>query len=494
MIKHKITYLKFFGLALLSAMVFTSCERDISEDAVPATFPNTAEVYTDNPVGLTDEFFISIDPAEGANPEAFGTDDSESYLGTSSIKIAVPGPNNPNGNFVGGIFRDRGEGRDLSGYDALTFWAKGSVNGVLSNVGFGTDFLEDKFPAARQGVELTTDWQKYVVPIPNPSKLVQERGMFFFTAGGFDVVDDEPNGNEIAWTFWIDEIKFENLGTIGQYEPIILNGQDIEQQGFINVPVELNGLQLTANLASGENVAVSTSPNYFDFESSDSEVATVNESGMVSVVGVGQATISASISNVEAEGSLVLNVEGTFNTAPVPPVRSPENVVSLFSDAYNNVPVRHYNGFFQFATTQGGEGNNPNNVDIQIPVGDGTFDNIINYTELNFVSIGTYQTVPFADASEMTHLHVDINVRDQSIQASDFLRLEIESNTGAGNPSGGSVTISGSEFTSEEWLSLDIPLTDFSGSIDFGNVGQLFFVSDGTISNIFVDNVYFYTE
>jgi len=487
MIKHKITYLKFFGLVFLSALVTTSCEREISDAAVPATFPTTAEVFTDNPVGLTDEFFESIDPAEGANPEVFDVDDNEAYLGTSSIRIDVPAPNDPNGGFVGGIFKDRGEGRDLTGYDALTFWVRASRTATLDAVGFGFDFEENVYPVERFDIPLSTNWRKITIPIPDPSKLTQEKGLFFFVTG-----TNSTDG--VGFTFWMDEIKYEDLGTIGQYRPRILDGDSVEQQGFINVPVILTGLQLTANLESGENVTVLPSPNYFDFESSSSSVATVSEFGVVSVVGQGQTTITASISDIEAEGSLTLNVEGTFNTAPVPPDRLPDNVVSIFSDAYENIPVRHYNGFFEFSTTQGGAGNDPNNVDIKIPTGNGDFDNIINYTELNFVSIGIYETVPFADASDMTHLHVDINARDESISASDFIRLEIESNTGAGNPAGGSVTISGSEFTSEEWLSLDIPLSNFSGSIDFANVGQIFFVSDGTISNIFVDNVYFYKE
>lgn len=495
----KRTYFKFLGLVVLSGMVMTSCEREVTEGAPLATFPTTAEVYTDNPVGLTDEFFISFDPVGGANTEAFGTDDNEAYLGTSSIRIDVPAPNDPNGNFVGGIFKDRGEGRNLTDYDALTFWVKGSTTATVGTFGFGTDFETSPFPVEISDIQLSTDWRKVIIPIPNSSKLIQEKGLFLFSAGSFDldITPDnsgDPGTVDLGYTFWIDEIKYEKLGTIGQYNPVILNGEDIVQQGFINVPVELDGFQVSANLGSGENVTVSAAPGYFEFESSNPEVATVDENGLISVIGTGEVTITASMNGIAAEGSLTLEVEGNFNTAPVPPDRLPENVVSLFSDVYNNVPVRHYNGFFLFATTQGGEGNDPNNVDIQIPLGDSTFDNIINYRELNFVSIGIYETVPFADASGMTHLHVDINVRDESIQSSDFIRLEIESNTGAGNPSGGSVTISGSDFTPLEWLSLDIELTNFSGSIDFANVGQLFFVSDGTISNIFVDNVYFYSE
>jgi len=140
--------LTYFKNTLLTGLVIAltvSCERDISDDAIEATFPNTADIFTDIPVGLTDEFFISFDPNVGANTAGFGTDDNEAYVGTSSIRIDVPSPTDPDGNFIGGIFRDRGAGRDLSGYDALTFWAKGTLTGTIQ-VGFGTDFMTDTYP------------------------------------------------------------------------------------------------------------------------------------------------------------------------------------------------------------------------------------------------------------------------------------------------------------------------------------------------------------
>ena len=110
-------------LSLLVLLAF-GCTRDES-DLPFAKFPSTAEVFTDNPVGLTDEFFISFDPNGGANTEGFGTDENEFFEGTTSIRIDVPSPSDPDGNFIGGIFRDRGDGRDLTEYDALTFWEGG---------------------------------------------------------------------------------------------------------------------------------------------------------------------------------------------------------------------------------------------------------------------------------------------------------------------------------------------------------------------------------
>jgi len=475
------------------------CERDLTDQAVPATFPNTADIYTDNPVGLTDEFFISFDPAGGANTGAFDTDDNEAYEGTSSIRIDVPASNDPDGNFVGGIFRDRGEGRNLTGYDALTFWAKGSVTGTLSEVGFGTDFLEGKYPASRSNLQLTTNWKKYVIPIPDPSKLVQEKGMFLFSAGGFDIAGDGPNGNEIGWTFWLDEIRFEKLGTNLTVDAQIFEGQEVVREEFVDTSFGVSGVTHTVNLGStGENIPVNLSAAYFDYESSNPSVADVNESGVVEVIGLsGTTAITASLAGFGANGSLTVTSNGVFPHAPIP-AQDATNVVSLFSDAYANVPVRHYNGFFlPFQTTQGGAGADPNDVDLQVPYPDGEPDNIINYTALNFVSIGMYETVPNVDVSAATHLHVDIYVRED-IDPGDFIRLEMESGTFNGPTNGGSFLLSANalmeNMNEDGWTVLDIPLSSFSGNIDFTSLGQLFFISDGTISDIWVDNVYYYNE
>lgn len=144
------------GLILITA---ASCERDFTNEVVDATFPVIADVYTDNPVNLTDQFFISFSPADGANPNGFGTDDDVAYEGQSSIRIDVPAPNDPDGGFVGGIFLDRGAGRNLTGFDALTFWVKGSTTAVVDVFGFGTDFVLDQYAADISGVTLSTDWK-----------------------------------------------------------------------------------------------------------------------------------------------------------------------------------------------------------------------------------------------------------------------------------------------------------------------------------------------
>jgi hypothetical protein len=475
-------YLQLSVLASLMLCLF-SCERELSDDVVLATFPTNGDVYTDAPVGLTDEFFISFDPAFGANPEAFGTDDDVSFEGSSSIRIDVPAPNDPNGSFVGGIFLDRGAGRDLSGYDALTFYAKGSVTATVGDFGFGSDFDQDRFPVAIQNTQLSTDWRKYTIPIPDASKLTQERGMFRFSAGAFDVnnTPGDPS-DDIGYTFWIDEIRFEKLGTVAQPRPSIFNGEDISRESFIGVSVEVPGT-VTFNLANGQDQLVTPSSAYFNYESSDTSVVTIDENGLATVVGTGVAVITASLNGVAAQGSLTLNSLGSFVGADVP-TRPAANVISVFSDAYNNVPVDYYNGFFNAdgQTTQGGA-----------PPLDINGDMIINYTQLNFVGIGTFLDVQPVNASNMTHMHVDINVQE-AIDPGDFIRIQLLNGVQSANETSGSITLSASDLATNDWRGFDIPLADFTGLGGTDALGLIFFISDTTISNIFVDNIYYYRE
>jgi hypothetical protein len=454
----------------LISIVAISCERGFSDDVDLATFPSTAEVFTDIPVGLTDEFFISFDPAFGANTNGFGTDDNEAYEGSTSIRIDVPAPNDPDGGFIGGIFRDRGEGRDLSGYDALTFWAKGSTTATVGLFGFGTDFIEDKYAVTLENVQLSTDWKKYVIPIPDPEKLVQEKGMFIFSAGS-------QSTNGFGFTFWLDEIRFENLGTLGQPRPRILGGQDQTAQANVDSSVPLIGLSYTANLPNGQDVTVSATPSYFDFETSNPFVASVDELGVVTVDGPGEggnntALITASLGGIEAQGSLTVEAVDI-------------EVISIFSDVFANVPVDNYNGFYaEFQTTLGGAVNENGN-------------NVITYTDLNFVAIEFYgrdgSGVQPVDATDMTHLHIEIRV-NEGIDPADFLRFELFNDFTLPAQLSGSYTIAANELLSNQWVEFDIPLSSFTGLTSRNALGALFTVSDATLSNVSLDNIYFYAE
>ena len=441
----------------LGIALFSSCEREFTDDVEFETFSTNGDIFTDAPVGLTDEFFDSFDPNAGANPEGFGTDDNVAFQGQSSIRIDVPAPDDPDGGFIGGIFLDRGEGRNLTGFDALTFYTKGSTTATIGEIGFGTDFGENKFAVVAQNIRLSTDWRKVIIPIPDPSKLVKERGMFFFSAGS-------QSTNGFGYTFWIDELRFEKLGTIAQSQPSILGGNEGRFPTTVGESLTISQLQQTFNLGSGINQTVIPAPSYFDFESSNPNVAFVSELGEVTVVTTGTTEISASIAGVRAEGSVLVESSTTAQ------------IISIFSDLFADVPVDNFNGFFQGQGTLGG-------------VVDENGNEIIQYTNLDFVSINFFSEENRIDASEMTTLNLQIRV-DEAVDPGDFIRLELN-NFLNGVESGSSFTITSSELISNEFVNFSIPLSSFQGLTDKSGLGLLFFVSDGTISNISVDNIFF---
>lgn len=478
-------------LLLTFSFILTSCEREIGDDAVLATMPTTANIYTDNPIGLTDQFFESFDPASGANTVGFDVDNTVAYQGRSSIRIDVPAPNDPNGGYIGGIFRDRGLGRNLTGYDALTFWAKASTTAQLGSVGFGADFVQNKHQVTADNLPLSTKWVKYIIPIPDASKLTQERGLFLFSAG-------TQSTNGLGFTIWIDEIRFEKLGTVKLIQPYILNGANLTVDGFLGSTQVLNQSGATFNLANGQNITVNAAPSYFEFSSSDANLPQENRvvsnfalgnDGQVftTVVGTtGSAVISAQLSNTLAAGSLTINAAGTFVNAPTPTV-NPANVISIFSDTYSTIPGFNP-GIFA----------GPNTASITAPINGG--NQHINYQSIDFIGMGWTGTVDVSSKT-MIHLHAKLvgaassNLRVELI---DFGPDGVDNGFGAGGGTAGGNNIS-SQLIQDQWVSINIPLNQFNlptGGGGFGNpnrnnLGYIVLVSSNGAS-VLIDNIYFY--
>jgi len=457
----------------LVVLALAACERDISDDAREALFSNNPDVFIDGFSAGLDYF-----PFAGSKLDAFTVDTETVFEGSAAMRFDVPNVGDPDGAFAGAIFREENGGRNLTGYDALTFYAKATQAGTINEIGFGQDFGENKYQVVRNNLRLTTNWKKYSIPIPDPSVLVQERGLFWYAEG-------PENGD--GYTFWIDNLQYEKLGTIAQQRPSIFNGEDQSQQTFIGANTTVTGLTQTSNTPNGD-ITVVPAAAYFEFNSSNETVATVDTQGIITITGAGTTTITGSLNGVEAKGSLTLESLGDFTQAPTPQ-RDQANVISVFSDAYSNVPVDYYNGFFNAdgQTTQGGAP--PITINGQ---------QVINYTNLNFVGIGTFMDVPPINASQMTHLHVDINVQE-AIDAGDQLTLQLINGVQTSNETSGRKIITGQNLRRNEWVGFDIPLGEFIGLGVRNALGLLFFISNNnanvpTISNIFVDNIYFYKD
>ncbi|WP_299667766.1 glycosyl hydrolase family 16 [uncultured Polaribacter sp.] len=453
---------------LLLGVVFTlSCERNFSDNIEFAKYPATGEIFVDGFVGGLDYF-----PFGDSFAEAFSVDENEAYLGTASMRFDIPAF----GVGYGGATFPSTAPRDLSSFDALTFWAKASQGADINEIGFGINGdNNNKFRVTRRNLPLSTVWTKYVIPIPDPSKLSQEKGMFWY-AEGAESADDEG-----GYTFWIDELKFEKLGTVAQPQPAIVNGVDQISQIIVNGTFLIPGLTQTFNLSTGKNVTVSAAPSYFEFSSTDIEVARVSELGVISVVDDGTAKITAILGGVKAKGSVEVTAS---RVSPAPtPTRDASNVISLFSNAYTNIAGVLIDANYGGQTTKSSELNIAG-------------DHMISYTALNYVGF-EFQN-PTVDASDYNFLHVDV-LTNSSTSANFNIEIRdrgtngmLNTNTNTGAPSEDDkrlvFSVASNSITQGEWMSFDIPLTGDLAS-QKGNLAALIFSGD---IDFLLDNVYFY--
>lgn len=450
---------------LLLSVVWNGCQND-DADFVAATYSTNPEVFIDTfSGGLIYAAF------SGTVVTAFQVDKKETYNNSSqSMRFDVPNAGNRLGSYAGGAFFTS-VGRDLSGYDALTFWIKASEAATIGAVGFGVDLGENKYQAGISDLNVGTTWQKVIIPIPNPSVLKSEKGMFYISAGN-------QSGN--GYSFWVDEVKFEKLGTIAHVQPSILNGENQVKSGFVGINASISNLQVLVNMPWGDNQAVNVTPNYFTFTSSKPDVATVSATGVAKIVGLGTAVITAKLGDVVAKGSLTLNGTGQFTAAPTPS-RAANRVISVFSDAYTNVPVSYYNGYWAPYQTTRSEDFTLNG------------DNVLNYTNFNFVGIEFSN--PVINAGTMTHFHADIFVPSTVPAGANFKVKIVDFGSdgvfGGGNDTSYTATYTAPTLAGNRWIAIDIPFSSMTGLTGRNNLGQIIF--EGTsVSGFYADNIYFY--
>jgi hypothetical protein len=484
------TKINYFRNAILLGLVLittVNCDRELSDDATNAGFPKTAEIFTDTPVAMGSNFYFPYGP-DALNPigskfDAWTVDTEVSYKGNASMRFDVPNANDPQGNYAGGIFKVDGSGRDLTGYDALTFWAKASQGVTVGEIGFGEDFFPNKYITTIKNVSIGTNWKKFIIPIPDASKLVQEKGMLRYSAG-----TQGTNGS--GYTFWIDELKFEKLGTIGQPRPSIANGVNKIISSFIGVTIPITDLKETFNLPSGLDQAVFPAAAYFVFRSSDPNVATVDQTGKIRVVGTGSTVITANIGGtlsatnefvggLNTIDSITVNSLGTFSLPPVP-TRDPNKVLSIFSDSYTNVPVAYYNGFWTPGSTTG-------SADFSV-----NGNNFLNYTTFNYVGIATSN--PTLNATTMTNIHFDMYIPN-SVPANFSFLISIEDwgpnqVDNGGDDTRQQIFVTASQVQANTWISIDAPFT----LVNKNNIGLIIMenINGSSLSNFYMDNIYFF--
>ncbi|MFT3913966.1 MAG: Ig-like domain-containing protein [Anaeromyxobacteraceae bacterium] len=424
----------------------------------PTTGPAPLAVFTDDyATGVTFAGF------GGADNAGLSIDNGEKHAGTASLKIAVTAAGYTGGAMVSAT------PKDLSAYDAVTFWAKASKAVTMGNAGLGNDAAGALWAAQRNSIPLTTTWTKFVLPIPLASKLTSVPGLFHFATG-----------QDAGLIIWIDDVQYEALGAaaLGTPVPAIATETKPLEAG---ATLGIAGMSVTYPANGANCTMVEVSRRYFTWATSNAAAATVDATGTVTGVAAGTADITAKLGAIDANGKTTVNVTASQAPAAAAPAPSASaaNVISLFSDAYTNVPV----------TTWRTDWSGGSVVLTDLTIGGNATK---KYSGLTYVGV----QIPDAskvDASGMTHFHVDVwtpNASKFGVKLVNFGATTKEA----------IVAFNSSTIVQGQWVSLDIPLSSFAG-MTFEAIGQILFLDNadagGTPAGdeggtFFVDNVYFH--
>lgn len=160
--------------------------------------------------------------------------------------------------------------------------------------------------------------------------------------------------------------------------------------------------------------------------------------------------------------------------AAAAPTHAEANVISLFSDAYTNVAVDTWRTDWSAATLE----------EVSI-----TGNAVKKYSGLDFVGIET--TSSQIDATDMTHFHTDVWTADATQIRIKLVDFGADGAFGGGDDVEHQITMDNPE--QNTWISLDIPLSDFTGLTTRANIAQLIYAGKPVGSTtLFVDNVYFH--
>jgi hypothetical protein len=432
---------------------------------VSAQFPIFDEAYA------PDISFVKFDFALGS----VNVDETVAHTGTKSLKIGFLG--NPS-RFMGGAFV-AAIPQDLSAYNALSFWIKGSDNKTLDFSGIGFRGTTTSLRSERLNVDVTTTWTKVIIPIPDPSKFNYQSGLFYFS----------ENLVEGFYDVWIDDLKYETL-PVGTASATIVAESFVKNIGETFSPSQGG----TCSFSGVPGATFNIGYGMFTYSSANPSIATMNSTtGVGTGVGSGATTIVAKLGAVTATGGLLnvtINGNGS-STPPTTPAPTPphlqENVKSLYSDAYT---------YASFA-----------NLRADWSIGGSIYDrtiagnNTILYENVNSVGItfeGGGGDFPI-NATLMKGLHLDIWTPDAL--GSD-LRVKLvdfgaDGKLGGGDDSNsGEIPFPAPGITAGTWAAFDVPLSAFMGAGKLtarGHLAQLVLITSPN-KTIWMDNVYFYRD
>ncbi|MFY0480971.1 T9SS type A sorting domain-containing protein [Flavobacterium sp. PLA-1-15] len=243
--------------------------------------------------------------------------------------------------------------------------------------------------------------------------------------------------------FTVFKVKLVDFGADGAFG----GGDDSEHEVTFNGP--------------SQNTWVSYSIPLADFTS----LTSLEHISQIIIVGGGAKVY---VDNVYFSNVAIIPQDPTI-AAPTPTLPQ-ANVMSMFSNAYTNVPVDTWKTDWSNATL----------TEVQIAGNDTK-----KYTALDFVGVETIANP--LNIANMVYFNVDV-------WSPNFTLFKVKLvDLGADGVYAGTDNVEHELIFQNpvlgEWITMSIPLSDFTGLVTKEHIGQLIFASSG--SKVYVDNVYF---
>ena len=166
----------------------------------------------------------------------------------------------------------------------------------------------------------------------------------------------------------------------------------------------------------------------------------------------------------------VTEILAPVTSAPTPPSRNVEDVISIYSSAYDDIEGINYNPDWG----QSGQGSSYGEFDLN-------GDKMLQYINLSYQGIALADGTS-VDITDMEFLHMDV-------WTPDVTKLETSLISGTN----GEKPVS-SDLTAFEWTSIDLAISAFTDQgLTVADIIQLKLVGDPwAAGTVFVDNIYFY--
>ena len=286
---------------LVSVASFSSTPVTITVTNTATNHAATATITPSAPSNSGYVFLNSFAPGvslvDSSSPAVSPTIDSTTtHNGHASLKIVIPATG-------ASVALVNSTGQNLTGFNAVTFWAQASVAPAagVGAVAIGARH-SDQFNAEVSGFAVTTTWQQFWVPMPDPAQATSLTGLLRIGEGAE------------AYTLWISDVQYVTTTVTPTYAGVSLpvppatlslaGSPNSEPIGEASVPFSAPALPF------GQETAVGM--GWFTFSSSTPNVVTISTAtgtGLITAAGLGTTNVQGILQGmpVPTAGAITVN-------------------------------------------------------------------------------------------------------------------------------------------------------------------------------------------